>query len=163
MHWVRDVKADGFRCDVANGALLDFWVQAREVLDKVNPEVLTLAEGDRPDDQLKASDLNYNYAYYTTLRSVMRDGEKASRIREQWESARSIYPRGAHLVHFSDNHDQTRAVLQIGLKGALAASVLNFMLDGVPFLYNGQEIADSTATPWCRSRGKAHGQVASRI
>jgi cyclomaltodextrinase len=155
LHWVRDVKADGFRCDVADAVPLEFWEQARDALDKVNPEVVILAEGDRPDDQLKAFDLNYNYAYYTTLRSVMRDGEKASRIREQWESARSTYPRGARLLHFNDNHDQTRAVLQFGLKGALAASVLNFMLDGVPFLYNGQEIADSTATPWYETKAIA--------
>ena len=43
--------------------------------------------------------------------------------------AHATYPRGARLVHFSDNHDQTRAVLQFGLKGALAASVLNFTLE----------------------------------
>ena len=148
LHWVRDVKADGFRCDVADSVPLAFWEQARAALDKVNPETLILAEGDRPDDQLKAFNLNYNYGYYITLRSVIRDGDKASRIREQWESARATYPRGAHLLHFNDNHDQTRAVLQFGLKGAMASSVLNFMLDGVPFLYNGQEVADINATPW---------------
>jgi glycosidase len=152
LHWVRDVKADGFRCDVAAGVPLDFWEQARAALDRVNPEVLILAESDRPDDQLKAFDLNYNYAYFTALASVMRDGEKASRIREQWETAHATYPHGARLVHFSDNHDQTRAVLQFGLKGAIAASVLNFMLDGVPFIYNGQEIADSGATPWLETK-----------
>jgi len=152
VHWVRDMKADGFRCDVAATVPLDFSEQAREALNKVNPETLLLAESDRPDDQLKAFDINYNYAYYTTLTSVMRDGEKASRIREQWETAHATYPHGARLAHFSDNHDQTRAVLQFGLKGAVAASVLNFTLDGVPFLYNGQEIADSTATPWLETK-----------
>ena len=30
----------------------------------------------------------------------------------------------------------------------MTTSVLNFTLDGVPFIYNRQEIADSTATPW---------------
>ena len=118
VHWVRDVKADGFRCDVADSVPLEFWEQAREALDKVNPEVVILAEADRPDDQLKAFDLNYNYAYYMTLVSVMREGEKASRIREQWEKAHSTYPRGARLLHFSDNHDQTRAVLQFGTEEA---------------------------------------------
>jgi glycosidase len=148
VHWVRDIKVDGFRCDVAAGVPLDFWEQARETLDRVNPEAVMLAESDRPDDQLKAFDLNYNYSYYVTLVSVMRDGEKATRVREQWENARSTYPHGALLCHFSDNHDQTRPVLQFGRKGAMATSVLNFTLDGVPFIYNGQEIADSTATPW---------------
>jgi len=62
----------------------------------------------------------------------------------------AIMPRGARLLHFSDNHDWARAVMQFGEKGALAASVLNFTLDGIPFLYNGQEVADPTATAWRR-------------
>jgi len=51
-------------------------------------------------------------------------------------------------LHFSDNHDWRRAVLQFGEEGAMAASILNFTLDGIPFLYNGQEIGDRTATHW---------------
>ena len=35
-----------------------------------------------------------------------------------------------------------------GQKGATAASVLNFTLDGIPFLYDGQEVDDPTATAW---------------
>ena len=163
LHWVRDVKADGFRCDVAASVPLSFWEQARDALDKVNPETLILAESDRPDDQRKAFDLNYNYSYFRALVAVMREGEKASRIREQWENARSTYPRGARLLHFSDNHDQTRAVLQFGLKGAVAASVLNFTLDGVPFLYNGQEIADSAATPWYENKAIPFPSARQRI
>jgi glycosidase len=155
LHWVRDVKADGFRCDVAASVPLDFWEQARRALDKVNPEAILLAESDRPDDQLRAFDLNYNYAYYTALTSVLQGGETAARVPDQWEKARATYPHGARLVHFSDNHDQTRAVLKFGTRGAVAASVLNFTLDGVPFLYNGQEIADSTATPWYESKAIA--------
>ncbi len=30
----------------------------------------------------------------------------------------------------------------------MAASVLDFTLDGIPFLYNGQEVADPSATSW---------------
>ncbi|MDQ6708096.1 MAG: alpha-glucosidase C-terminal domain-containing protein, partial [Acidobacteriota bacterium] len=32
-----------------------------------------------------------------------------------------------------------------GEKAALATTVLNFTLDGIPFLYNGQEVGDTTA------------------
>jgi glycosidase len=153
LHWVRDVKADGFRCDLAAGIPLGFWEQARRALDKVNPEAILLAESDRPDDQLRAFDLNYNYYYYTTLTSVLQGGETAARIPDQWAKTRATYPHGARLVHFSDNvNELTRAVLKFGTRGALAASVLNFTLDGVPFLYNGQEVADSTVTPWYESK-----------
>lgn len=47
-------------------------------------------------------------------------------------------------MRFSDNHDERRAIARFGEKGALAASVLMFTLDGVPMLYNGMEAGDTT-------------------
>ncbi len=148
VHWVRDFKVDGFRCDVGGGVPVSFWDEARKALDQVNRDVILLSESDRPDDQLQAFDINYNFQGYLTLRSVIRDGEPAIKIREQWEQARKSFPHGARLLRFSDNHDWRRAVLQFGDEGALLASTLDFTLDGIPFLYNGQEIADCTPTHW---------------
>ncbi len=148
VHWVRDFGVDGFRCDVGAGVPVSFWNEARKALDRVNPEVILLSESDRPDDQLKAFDINYNFQYYLTLVSVLRDGAAAIKLREAWEKMNSTMPRGARLLHYSDNHDWPRAVLQFGEHGAMAASVLNFTLDGIPFLYNGQEVDDPTATEW---------------
>lgn len=148
VHWVRDFSVDGFRCDVGAGVPESFWESARAALDKVNTNVILLSESDRPDDQLKTFDINYNFEGFLTLRSVIRDGEPAIRIREEWERTHATYPRGARLLRFDDNHDWPRAVLEFGVKGAWAAAVLNFSLDGVPFLYNGQEIGDCVPTHW---------------
>jgi glycosidase len=148
VHWVRDFKVDGFRCDVSGGVPVSFWNEARKALDKVNPEVILLSESDRPDDQLRAFDVNYNFQYYLTLVSVVRDGAPAIELRDDWEKTKSTMPRGARLLHYTDNHDWPRSVLQFGEKGAMAATVLDFTLDGVPFIYNGQEVADPTATSW---------------
>ncbi len=148
LHWVRDFNVDGFRCDVGAGVPISFWEDARKALDQVNPNIILLSESDRPDDQLQAFDINYNFQGYLTLRSVIRDGQSASKIREEWERDRKTFPHGARLMRFSDNHDWRRAVVQFGDEGALAASILNFTLDGIPFLYNGQEIADCTPTHW---------------
>jgi cyclomaltodextrinase / maltogenic alpha-amylase / neopullulanase len=148
VHWVRDFGVDGYRCDVAGGVSIAFWNEARKQLDRVNPDVILLAESDRPDDQLQAFDINYNFQYYLGLRSVVRDGEPASKLREIWENNKETMPRGARLLHYSDNHDWRRAVVEFGNKGALAASVLDFTLDGIPFIYNGQEIGDPTPTYW---------------
>ncbi len=150
VHWVRDFGVDGFRCDVGGGIPESFWDQARKAMDRVNPEVVLLSESDRPDDQLNAFDINYNFAYYLALCSVVRDGAPAIKLRENWETMHATMPQGARLLHFSDNQDWPRAVLQFGEKGAMAASVLNFTLDGIPMLYNGQEVDDPTATAWRR-------------
>lgn len=148
IHWVRDFNIDGFRCDVGGGIPESFWVEARKGLDKVKPEVVLLSESDRPDDQLEAFDINYNFNYYLALRSVLRDGASATAVRKSWETMRATMPKESRLLHFSDNHDWPRAVMLFGEKGATAASVLNFTLDGIPFIYNGQEVDDPTATAW---------------
>jgi cyclomaltodextrinase / maltogenic alpha-amylase / neopullulanase len=151
VHWVRDFKADGFRCDVGAGVPVDFWEEARRALDKVNPDVILLSEADRPDDQLHAFDISYNFQGYLTLRSVIRDGEPAIKYRENWEETKNTMPHGARILRFSDNHDWQRAVLEFGEKGALAAATLNFTLDGIPFIYNGQEIGNPQPTHWISS------------
>jgi glycosidase len=148
VYWVRDFNVDGFRCDVGGGIPESFWDEARKALDKVKPDIVLLSESDRPDDQLEAFDISYNFNYYFALRSVLRDGAPAVEVRKSWESMHSAMPSGARLLHFSDSHDWPRAVMLFGHKGALDASVLNFTLDGIPFLYNGQEVDDPTATAW---------------
>ena len=148
VHWVRDFDIDGFRCDVAGGVPESFWVEARKALDKIKPDIVLLSESDRPDDQVEVFDINYNFNYYLALRSVLRDGAPAIVVRKSWETMQRTMPKGARLLHFSDNHDWPRAVMIFGEKGAMAASVLNFTLDGIPFIYNGQEVNDPTATPW---------------
>lgn len=148
VHWVRDFDVDGFRCDVGAGVPVAFWNEAREALDPVKPDVVMLSESDRPDDQFKAFDINYNFQHYLALRDVLRDGEPAEKLRTTWEMMHRTMPEGARLLHYSDNHDWPRAVVQFGQKGALAASVLNFTLDGIPFLFNGQEVNDPDPTSW---------------
>jgi glycosidase len=145
LHWVRDVGVDGFRCDVAGGVPLDFWEQARDAMDQVNRDVIMLAEADVPEQQLKAFDISYNFPYYAALTAVVVNGESAERIKQQWEKAKNSFPRGARFLHLNDNHDRNRADVVFGEKATVATSVLDFTLDGIPFLYNGEEIGDTTA------------------
>jgi glycosidase len=142
--WLRDFDLDGFRCDVAAEVPTDFWEQARVELDKVKPDIVMLAESDKPELLASAFDLDYSWPLHGTLNDVMRGRKPASAFRETWESDASRYPRGALRMRFSDNHDEKRAVARFGEPGALAASALMFTLDGVPMLYNGMEVGDTT-------------------
>ncbi|HEV3201249.1 MAG TPA: alpha-amylase family glycosyl hydrolase [Bryobacteraceae bacterium] len=145
LHWVRDVGVDGFRADVAGGVPTDFWNEARDAMDKINPNVIMLAEADVPEHQLKAYDISYNFPYYAALTAVVINGESAERIRQQWEKAKASFPRGSRFLHLNDNHDRNRADVVFGEKATLATTVMNFTLDGIPFLYNGEEVGDTTA------------------
>jgi len=141
-YWVRDFGADGFRCDVSDGIPLDFWETARERLDKIRPEICLLAEGRRRADQLKAFDLDYGWGF--------RSWSNAAAVRKTWEKMRAERPRGgARFIRFIDNHDIANDAFYNRIEKAWGAPRVNatlvvlFTLDGVPMLYNGQEVADT--------------------
>ncbi len=143
-HWVREYDLDGFRCDVAGFVPTDFWERARVELEKVKPDIIMLAEWAEPDLLVKAFDLDYAWPMHGTLTDVLMGTKPASAIRQTWDEEQKKFPRGALHMRFSDNHDERRAVVRFGERGALAASALVFTLDGVPMLYNGMEAGDTT-------------------
>jgi len=143
-HWVQDVGVDGFRCDVSGAVPLDFWEQARDAMDELRPDLFMIAEADKASEQVKAFDASYSFGFYRVLKSVGADGEPASELKRKWLADRDEFPAGARRLRYSDNHDLDRVDIVFSARGALATAVLNFTLDGVPMLYNGQEIGDGT-------------------
>ncbi len=142
--WLREYEIDGFRCDYASGVPTDFWEQARQEWDKVRPGLAFLAEADDPALLKSAFDVDYAWDFYHVAVDAAAGKVPASEVRAVWERAAAKYPRGALRLRFSDNHDQLRTTAQVGLPAAMAASALMFTLDGVPLLYNGMEVGDTT-------------------
>jgi glycosidase len=122
----------------------DFWEQARGELEKIKPDLLMLAEASKPDLLVKAFDLDYGWPLHTALTEVLMGNKPASVLREVWTAERARFPRGALHMTISDDHDERRAIARFGERGAIAASALVFTLDGVPLLYNGMEVGDTT-------------------
>jgi cyclomaltodextrinase / maltogenic alpha-amylase / neopullulanase len=142
--WIQDFDIDGFRCDVSEAIPLSFWEDSRSRLDKIRPDIGMLAESNNPKEMLKAFDMNYGYPWYTSLRNIVIDGESASLLPETWEKMNKGFPANSLFTRFSDNHDLVRPVIEFSERGSRAISVLNFTIDGVPFLYNGQEFGDAS-------------------
>ena len=147
-YWIIDFDVDGFRCDVSSGIPLDFWEGARERLDKIRSDLVLLAEGERQRDQIKAFDISYSFTWLNAIHDVFLRGEPASILQTTWDKMRSERPCGARFIRYTENHDivnnRLRAEVIFSERGAAVVSVLNFMLDGVPMLYNGQEIGDTS-------------------
>ncbi|MEO6051581.1 MAG: alpha-amylase family glycosyl hydrolase [Pyrinomonadaceae bacterium] len=141
--WIRDYDLDGFRCDVALFIPTDFWEQARAEVDKVKPNTIWLAEAEKPDLLVKAFDVDYSWNMHGTLTEVVQASKPASALRKVWEEQAATFPKGALRMRFSDDHDERRAIVRFGEKGALAAQTLAFTLDGVPLVYNGVEVGDT--------------------
>jgi len=141
--WLREYDLDGFRCDVSWLVPTDFWETARTELEKIKPDIIILSESNEPEHMLKAFDLNYAWPFFHAINDVVRGQQPATHLRATWEMERARNPRGALRLHFSDNHDERRAIARLGERGAWAASVLTFTMDGVPLLYNGMEVGDT--------------------
>jgi glycosidase len=122
----------------------DFWEKARAELDQIKPDIVMLAEGHKAELLLKAFDFDYSWPLHSALTNVVQGRGRASDLRSDWDKEFREWPRGSLHLRFSDNHDERRALARFGEPGALAASALMFTLDGVPLLYNGMEVGDTT-------------------
>jgi cyclomaltodextrinase / maltogenic alpha-amylase / neopullulanase len=143
-YWVETCDIDGYRCDVAYGVPTDFWIQAGQELRKIKPDFMMLAEASEPELLVKAFNIDYDWPLLATLNKVLINGAPVTDLTETWKAGRAKFPRGSLHMRVSDNHDEPRAVARFGIRGALAASVFMFTLDGVPVLYNGMEVGDAT-------------------
>ena len=143
-HWIREFDLDGFRCDVAGEVPTDFWENARRELEQIKPDIMMLAEAHKAELQVNAFDLDYSWPLHTALTNVLQGRGRVSDLRDEWEKEVKEWPKGALHMRFSDNHDERRAIARFGEQGALAASTFVFTLDGVPMIYNGMEVGDTT-------------------
>ena len=58
-YWMNDYGVDGFRCDIAPTVPVDFWETAHAELEKINPQVIILADaGAKPAMLNKAFDVD---------------------------------------------------------------------------------------------------------
>jgi glycosidase len=143
-YWIKTCDIDGYRCDVAWGVPTDFWEQARAALEKTKPDIMMLAEADKPELLTNAFDVDYSWSLLHSLNDVLMHGSPASKLQATWQEEVSKNPHDALHMRISDDHDESRAIARYGVNGALAAQALMFCLDGVPVLYNGMEVGDAT-------------------
>ncbi|HHV61808.1 MAG TPA: DUF3459 domain-containing protein [Firmicutes bacterium] len=145
-YWVREFNIDGYRCDVAALVPLHFWRRVREELRELKQDIILLAESHEPAHNLYAFDLTYEESLPALLVDVIRGSSPAGSIREMIERQRLEFPRNSLRLRYLENHDQPRFLARLdderaGRGGRLAATLL-LTLDGVPLIYNGQEIGE---------------------
>ncbi len=146
--FVREYDVDGYRCDVGDAVPLSFWEEGRKRLETIKPDILMLNEGTKPE-YLGAFDVNYDFNWSFRLPQVCAGDCTVEELREYWGEIHSRLPAGGRVLRSMDNHDiahdsgDRRWEDRIGSRAVEACLTVNFTLDGVPFLYNGYEIADN--------------------
>jgi glycosidase len=144
--WVYRANIDGFRCDYADHPPADFWQQAIDTLRGIGTHhLLLLAEGSRSANYTAGFDYNFGFTFYGNLQPVISGSSVTL-----FDNANSSEFAGAtgtqQIVRYLTNHDVDGSdgapVTRLGGKPAsTAAFVVVAYMDGVPFVYNGTEVA----------------------
>jgi glycosidase len=143
IHWVKNFGIDGFRCDVAWGLPTPFWNEVTKRVRAVRPDIFFLAEAELPQQQVAAFNLSYGFDLHHAMNLVAQGKKSAAAIDEAYAKIRAHFPRGSALMVFTSSHDENSwAGTEFERMGAGYApfAVLTFLLDGVPMIYNGQEV-----------------------
>jgi cyclomaltodextrinase / maltogenic alpha-amylase / neopullulanase len=157
-YWVREFGIDGFRFDAiwgVNARKPSFATMLRDELKSINPDLLLLAE-DKPEasvyrngfdaaydwtmDTTWVSHWSWQYKYdERTSFTVFNHPDTERRVemlgKAIFDSA-SMYPR----LRFMENNDLPRFINDHSLRQTKMAAALLFSLNGIPMLYNGQEV-----------------------
>jgi len=154
VYWAKIV--DGFRCDVAPLLPIDFWIEARQIIDHINPNIMWLTESVEygfikylrdlgydcsSDSQMyEAFDICYDYDIYHNMNDYLKDGSKLSRWLDEVERQEVIYPKNYVKLRSFENHDQKRLRSKVrDHHHFIQMNALMFFLKGPAFIYNGQE------------------------
>lgn len=152
---------DGFRCDVAPLVPLEFWLKAREEVEKINPSCIWLSETVEPEFILdlrakgmtnlsdseiyQAFDMCYDYDIYHFFRQYLNRKGTLTRYVEAVNMQEYIYPADYVKMRYLENHDQERAKRIISGEQALRNwTAFIYFQKGATLIYAGQENQNET-------------------
>jgi glycosidase len=109
----------------------------------LRPDLFLLAESELSQHQLHAFNASYAFEMMKTFNAVAQGRAGVSGIDDTLATARVRFPAGSVLLRYTSNHDenswQGTEFERLG-GGAAPFAILAFVLDGIPLIYNGQEI-----------------------
>jgi glycosidase len=139
-YWLNTYDIDGFRCDMAHLVPLDFWLEARQVIDTIKP-LYWLAECE-DTRYFEAFDTTYAWAFMHASGSLNRHDPNLTPVLEQLD----IYASdgaATRKLFFTTNHDENSwngtEYEKYGIT-AKAWAVFSATWGGLPLVYSGQEI-----------------------
>lgn len=161
-YWA-SLGVEGFRFDVASLIPLEFWLKAKEELNKINNEIIFLGESVRSgflkkmrdkghmvlsDSELyQAFDILYDYDVNEEYNTYLEDSNKLNNWLKVIIKQESIYPANYVKLRNLENHDTKRVAFYVeDFNKLLNLTGLLGYLKGSMMIYAGQEYA-SIHTP----------------
>ncbi|MCJ8012502.1 alpha-glycosidase [Paenibacillus sp. KQZ6P-2] len=157
-YWIKEIKLDGWRLDVANEVDHHFWRDFRTVVKKANPEAYIVGEvwsdsliwlvGDQFDTVM-------NYPFADKVMEFFTGGMDGATFSDSMSSLLMRYPQQTNEVVFNllCSHDTPRLVTRVGgdKRKQKLAVVFLFTYMGTPCIFYGDEVGISGGgDPDCR-------------
>jgi glycosidase len=149
-YWINTYDVDGFRFDTANNPPglerminQDFWLHLRTVLKAAKPDVLLLGEEEDTSLALAPFELDYGWNLQSAVQQVANGTRKASDLQGVWKKQTSGWPAGTMHLSLIQNWDlDADFKIYGGTLNTMDVATLNFTLNGVPLLFNGEEVGN---------------------
>ena len=141
--WVKETNIDGFRCDLASWVEVDFWEQARPEVEKIKP-LFFLGEFDELDNPEYGKVFDASYVW-----TWMHKTQEYNEGKISFADLKNLLTKYSNIgdssmrAWFTSNHDEnTWNGTEYEKYGDLAMPLAVFSVtwNGVPLIYNGQEL-----------------------
>ena len=143
-YWVRVCDIDGFRCDLAFWVELDFWKEARALVEN-EKQLFWLGEFDPLDnpEYYSVFDAAYTWTWMHRTAAFYKDKGPLEQLLPVLQQYNDCSTSVNYPVWFTSNHDENSwngTEYEKYGEMALALSVFCFTWEGVPMIYSGQEL-----------------------
>ncbi len=155
--WVTETGIDGFRNDYISSLTIpaSYWTQCISELKQLKPGFKMMAEGDLTDaNNLRLQNCGWDYDYAWGLQSAMHSATKSGgsnaaalkvALKEYNQNTRNLpFGRMTYVTNHDQNGNNDGGTLStLYGNNRYAMTVMSFTVNGMPLIYNGQEIGDN--------------------
>jgi glycosidase len=157
-YWVQTYDVDGFRFDTADSPYGDgrmipaaFWTELRGKLLALKPGLFLVGECEDPALSDSAFDADYGWhmdgIYDTGLQQVAAGSADASNLQRTWTFQKTGYPADVrHMTLLQDWDLDADFTIYGGVANTMAAAAYDFTIDGLPMLFNGEEVGNDNSS-----------------
>ncbi len=151
-NWISEFDIDGFRFDMPDNPAGDnrmipasFWQGLRPQLEAIKPGLLMLGEEQNKALSTTPFQLNYGWRLQSELIKAALVGPAG--ISAAWKEQQDGWPAGSmHMTILQDWDLDSDLKLYGSSAGVMAAAAFNFTMNGVPLLWNGEEVGNTNGS-----------------
>lgn len=147
LYWVREADIDGFRCDYAGGAPLDFWSSVNNAVLELKPDAVLLAETSDARHYDAGFQLLYSWNFLYAIEDLYAGAGTWSALISAHRAEYNTTPDGKERLRYITTHDESAekapASSYRDAAGELSAFCLTAFMGGVPMIYSSQELGNT--------------------